>query len=215
MEYAHLRRFPRVEGDFPVEYVVRGQTFKAHATILGGCGLYLRTAQQVPCGETLTVVFRPAKRLPKIEARAIVRSVSNTDGIGIEFTSMRPEDQQIILRFIHMKMEEKRQDRRAPFVAQVHYQSTTFLGLSKNISAGGMFVETKESLPIGSELELRFHLDDGEPIIVAKGEVMYVVNKLGLGVRFRDLTEADGKRIENYVAKGITEVAKTAGGVAA
>ena len=197
-----------MEGDFPVEFTTGEKTFKARATILGGAGLFLRTDQDLPRGETLTVVFRPGKKVPKIEARAIVRSKSDTDGVGVEFTSMRPDHHQAVLRFIHEKMEEKRKDSRAPFVAQVHYQGGTFLGLSKNISAGGMFIETKESLPVGAKLEMRFHLDDGEPIVVAMGEVMYQVSKLGLGARFVDLPPGDEKRIEAYIAKGIAEVAK-------
>lgn len=200
-----------MEGDFPVEYIAAGQTFKARATILGGCGLFLRTDHEMPHGETLTVVFRPGRRLAKIEARAIVRYSSVPDGVGIEFTSIRPEDHQTILKLIHARMNEKRKDQRAPFVAQVHHQNSTFLGLSKNISAGGIFVEAKESLPVGSELELRFHLDDGDPVIVAQGEVMYVVDQVGLGVRFRDLAADDEKRIEDYIAKGEKEVAAPEG----
>jgi len=215
MRHACLRRYPRVEHDFPVEYIVGSQKFKARATTLGGCGLCLRTSHDIPLGETLTVVFRPGKQLPKIEARAIVRSRSDKDGVGIEFTSMRPEDHQVILRFIHTKMEEKRKDLRAPFVAQVAYQGGSFLGLSKNISAGGIFIETRESVPIGSKLELRFHLDDGDPIVVALGEVIYIVNKMGLGVRFVDLSKENEDRIDAYVAKGIVELAKAASAVPA
>lgn len=200
-----------MEGDFPVEFTAGEKTSKARATILGGAGLFLllRTDHDLQRGETLTVVFRPGKNVPKIEARAIVRSRSD-EGVGIEFTSMRPDHHQAVLRFIHEKMEEKRKDSRAPFVAQVHYQGGTFLGLSKNISAGGMFIETKESLPVGTKLEMRFHLDDGDPIVVAMGEVMYQVNKLGLGVRFVDLRPEDEDRIEDYVAKGIAQVATAA-----
>ena len=74
---------------------------------------------------------------------------------------------------------------------------------------GGIFVETTELRPIGSKLELRFHLDDGDPIIVAKGEVAYVVEKRGLGVRFLGVSRSDQDRIEKYVSKGIAEVFNT------
>jgi len=192
-----------------VEYVVAGKEFRARALVLGGGGILLRAHHNISLGETLTVVFRTGKRAPKVEARAIVRSRSSADGIGLEFTSMRPTDHQKILRFIHAQMDEKREDPRAPFVAQVHSQNSTFLGLSKNISVGGIFIETRESLPIGCDLELRFHLDDGDPVIIAKGEVVYVVDKLGLGVQFRGLDATDQKRIEQYVGKGIIEVAES------
>jgi len=214
MQYVHLRRFPRVEGDFPVEFVAEGQTIKAHATILGGGGLLLRTGHAMQIGETLTVNIRPAKTLHRIEVRAIVRSVSPTDGVGVEFTSLRPEDHQKILRFIHARLDEKRKDTRAPFVAQVHHQHSTFLGLSKNISVGGMFVVTKETIPVNAPLELRFHLDDGDPVIVAQCKVTYVIDGVGLGICFVDLDEADEERIRDYVAKGTAEPALSASAMA-
>ena len=206
MPQTHRRRSPRVKGDFAVQYILGGKTQNAWATIHGGFGLFLKTPGKIQEGVTLTVLFRPAKNFPMIEARAIVRSRTSGEGVGIEFTSMRPEDHQRILRLIERRMEEQRTNLRAPFVAQIQYEGGTFLGLSRNISLGGIFVETSESRPIGSMLELRFHLDDGDPIIAARGEVAYVVPKRGIGVRFIDILKGEQDRIEKYVSKGIAEV---------
>ena len=75
------------------------------------------------------------------------------------------------------------------------------LTFSRDVSRGGMFVDTRDPLPIGTEIALCFHLNDGGPIVVALGEVKYHVTKLGMGVQFLELSPADRKRIDDYVAK--------------
>jgi hypothetical protein len=69
------------------------------------------------------------------------------------------------------------------------------LGVARNISDGGMFVETRTPAPIGSQVRVTFPSDAGEMIAVA--EVRYVCHLLagvaddgrpatmrGMGVRF-------------------------------
>ncbi len=53
------------------------------------------------------------------------------------------------------------------------------LGVARNISAGGMFVETREPQPIGSQVRVTFPADGGE--MSAGGEVRYVCHLLGRG----------------------------------
>ena len=82
------------------------------------------------------------------------------------------------------------------------YNSETFLGFSRTVSAGGMFIETKEPISEGSKLKLAFNLDDGGPIIRVTAEVRYVVTKLGIGAQFVDLSPSDRSRIDVYTTKG-------------
>src|SRR5512140_1793945 len=77
------------------------------------------------------------------------------------------------------------------------------LGIARNISEGGMFVETRAPQPIGSHVRITFPADAGEMTCVA--EVRYVCHLLGrppaaqrgplalrgMGVRFL-YYEADG-----------------------
>jgi hypothetical protein len=53
------------------------------------------------------------------------------------------------------------------------------LGIARNISEGGMFVETRSPQPIGSQVRITFPSDGGEMIAVA--EVRYVCHLLGRG----------------------------------
>jgi PilZ domain-containing protein len=51
------------------------------------------------------------------------------------------------------------------------------LGIARNISEGGMFVETRAPQPIGSQVRITFPSDGGEMACVA--EVRYVCHLLG------------------------------------
>jgi hypothetical protein len=51
------------------------------------------------------------------------------------------------------------------------------LGIARNISEGGMFVETRAPQPIGSQVRITFPADGGEMTAVA--EVRYVCHLLG------------------------------------
>ncbi|GAO01862.1 PilZ domain-containing protein [Anaeromyxobacter sp. PSR-1] len=53
------------------------------------------------------------------------------------------------------------------------------LGIARNISEGGMFVETRSPQPIGSQVRITFPSENGDMIAVA--EVRYVCHLLGRG----------------------------------
>jgi hypothetical protein len=73
-----------------------------------------------------------------------------------------------------------------------------FLGFSKAISAEGMFVETREELPKGSDLIVRFRLSDSndESVIETGAVVVYTLEKAGVGIKFRALPDLDRVRLE-------------------
>lgn len=83
------------------------------------------------------------------------------------------------------------------------------LGVARNISEGGMFVETRVPEPIGSQVRITFPSDAGE--MTAVGEVRYICHLLGkgrggtgpvalrgMGVRFMyfEPGEADGLELQ-------------------
>jgi PilZ domain-containing protein len=51
------------------------------------------------------------------------------------------------------------------------------LGIARNISEGGMFVETRAPQPIGTQVKITFPSDSGDMVAVA--EVRYVCHLLG------------------------------------
>ena len=101
---------------------------------------------------------------------------------------------------------ERREHTRYETSIAVDYASgETFLfAYLKNISVMGIFVRTNEPQAVGTRLRLRFHVDDGDPLVL-DGEVTWInpvrtrgenINP-GMGVRFIQLTP---ERREQVVA---------------
>jgi c-di-GMP-binding flagellar brake protein YcgR len=168
---------------------------------LGGGGLLLETARKLLPNTEIRVRFCPATHLPAIEATGRVRYQLPDQGTGVEFTEIRPEDRQTILQVIFRRISHGPLQARKKFMAQIEYATGTFLGFSRDISVGGLFIETKTPLPEGSVVKLRFHLDDGGPVILVQSEVRYMIRDLCMGVEFVDLSSTDRTRIEAYVMR--------------
>ena len=192
------RKYPRVPVRFNVESRAGGRTLRARAAILGGGGLFLELADAPPVGSEVSLQFRPAKHLPLIKAKAVVRYHLAGQGIALEFTDMTPDDRQIVLRMVEHKKDERRQFPRVRLATQVECKDTVMLTFSRDVSEGGMFIESTSPLPTGSILTLRFNLDD-RTSIVAKAVVSYQVKKFGMGVQFLDLAPDDRKCVADYV----------------
>ncbi len=74
---------------------------------------------------------------------------------------------------------ERRNDTRLDKVFRVYLEGEhgMGLGIARNISEGGMFVETRAPQPIGSQVRITFPAESGEMTAVA--EVRYVCHLLG------------------------------------
>ncbi len=201
MDRRNPRKYPRVGTTFRVECAVADETFHCKASMLGGGGLFIATQRALATGTEVLTRFRPAKHLPQIEAGARVRYSLPGQGVALEFINISPDHRHLLLRLIHHKKADRRRFPRAPLAIQIHCQDSMSLGFSRDVGEGGMFIETKEPLLPGSRLNLRFNLDDGGSVVLAVAEVTYTVSKLGMGVQFVDVSLADRKRIEAYVAK--------------
>ncbi len=202
MAWSHLRKYPRAQVNFSVECMQDSDPFRGRALTLGGGGLYIETRRSLPPGSSLKLRFRPAKHLPVISVEACTRWERTGEGLGVEFTVIDPGDRQRILRLILRRLMEQRLSLRKPLVTQVEHGSGSFLGISRDISVGGMFISTEQGLPLESEARLRFNLEDGGSILEVTAEVVYHVEKLGVGTRFLDLAPADRVRIDDYVTRG-------------
>ena len=199
MKRKEIRKYPRVPATFAVDCTTREKTIREHATTLGGGGLFLQDTQSFPLGAEIDVRFRPARHLPFLEAKARVCYVIPGKGSGMEFVQITAEQQHLILRLIHHKTSNRRKFPRAALATQIYSEDAMSLAFSRDVSLGGMFIETQNPSPLGTELDLRFHLNDGQPIVVAEAVVKYHVAKLGMGIEFTEMTRADRKRIEAYV----------------
>ena len=80
---------------------------------------------------------------------------------------------------------EKRRHHRMPCSAPIEYifQNHTFRNLSRDISVGGVFIETWAPFSIGDELMLSIPLSNEEEQVKAQGRVVRT-NRQGMGVEF-------------------------------
>jgi PilZ domain-containing protein len=97
--------------------------------------------------------------------------------------------------------EDHRRDRRVCLAQDVECEldSGRFHWRVADISAGGMFIDVPEPFPPGTVFKMSFGLGDPDPPIVAMAEVNYIQERIGMGVRFRDLAPEDRHRIEAMV----------------
>ncbi len=105
---------------------------------------------------------------------------------------------------------ERRTSHRFDKVFQVEISSEIFgsyVCVARNVSAGGIFLETFDPLPLGSEVRVHFEIPDSSGEVVAIGEVKnhYYLNYqqdgvprslMGMGVRFKGFEEDSEQTLE-------------------
>jgi uncharacterized protein (TIGR02266 family) len=105
---------------------------------------------------------------------------------------------------------ERRQARRLDIQAEIGIESDSnfFMGLTEDISTGGIFIATYDVRAIGSPINVNFTLPDGH-LVSAEGVVRWVreyhggdsdtENMPGMGVQFTALSELDQHAIAAFV----------------
>lgn len=99
-----------------------------------------------------------------------------------------------------------RRDHRAFFRANVHgtREASSFTGISRNISASGILIES-DRLLCENDLIKGMFVVSGSRLVVAEGRVVRSVRQDGkyqYGVRFSNLEPEHRRAIEKYVANG-------------
>lgn len=105
---------------------------------------------------------------------------------------------------------ERRNSQRIDVEAEVGFQSDTnfFMGFSEDISAGGLFISTFDTRPLGEVMNLNFTLPGGY-LISVDGVVRWVreynetapETSPGMGVQFENLRQEDKAAIEEFINK--------------
>jgi c-di-GMP-binding flagellar brake protein YcgR len=199
MARVHPRRYPRLSVRVLADYTSGQNWSRCVASTLGGGGLFLSNIESLEPGEGISVRFRPARHLPVIEAKANVRYKKAGQGTGVEFTDITDEDRVRLLRMIHKKSGDRRKHPRAPLATQVLCKEFFSLAYSRDLSLGGMFVETARPLSIGSPVKVRFNLDQKDLVVTAEAHVHYYLDKMGMGILFDGLSLEHQRAIEQYV----------------
>jgi c-di-GMP-binding flagellar brake protein YcgR len=199
MDKAHARRYPRLGVRFAVDYTAGDKCFRRFAKTLSGGGLFITSVDGLETGKEILVRFRPAKNLPFIQAKASVRYIVAEQGAAVEFTEISPAERNDLLRLIREKTGDRRLVKRALFATQIECEECMSLAFSRDISLGGMFVETTEPRPVGSTLTVRFNLDHKDKVVTATARVAYILEKMGMGILFSEIAPADLDVIREYI----------------
>jgi hypothetical protein len=97
---------------------------------------------------------------------------------------------------------ERRQFDRSRLIVDVVFNGADATGVAstKDISAGGLYMNTQTELPEGGLLTLRIPFPEGD--VVVNAEVVYSNPGRGVGVRFHGLLEKDRALMEQSLARG-------------
>jgi uncharacterized protein (TIGR02266 family) len=126
------------------------------------------------------------------------------NALRVHFTDLSEDDRRHLLGLLFPRGEERRAARRASLVTQIRtiVDSETVVGYTRDISTGGVFVETENPPVKGTEVSLRFRLTPDSPIVGARAVVAYSLPGEGMGLRFVDLPPEVRQAVEEFVAGG-------------
>jgi type IV pilus assembly protein PilZ len=109
---------------------------------------------------------------------------------------------------------DQRRDARVPLKARVDFELTsedTFLfEYTSNVSRGGIFLSTRNPLPVGAVLTVKFALPEaGSRLIAVRGRVIWINEykpggrnlNPGMGIEFIDLSEENKEAISRLVRR--------------
>jgi hypothetical protein len=97
--------------------------------------------------------------------------------------------------------EERRQYERSRLIIDVFFDGSDLTGVAgtKDISPGGLYMNTQAEIPEGALLTLRIPVAGRD--IICNGEVVYSNPGRGVGVTFQGLSDADRAHLESALAQ--------------
>ena len=96
------------------------------------------------------------------------------------------KDRRILLKDLEAKhLQGRRRFARKPYFMPVDFATPdrAFSGFIQNISSGGLFIETRETLPVGQQVTLSFMRPKSRDYVKVGGEVVRKIPD-GFGVKF-------------------------------
>jgi Tfp pilus assembly protein PilZ len=96
------------------------------------------------------------------------------------------KDRRILLKNLEAKHSQgRRRFTRKPYFMPVDFATPerAFSGFIQNISSGGVFIETRETLPVGQQVTLSFMRPKSRDYVKVGGEVVRKIPD-GFGVKF-------------------------------
>ncbi len=117
--------------------------------------------------------------------------------------NMSEDDRRTLLRDLELwAFSGRRKHPRVPVVTVVDYatRNGAYKDFIRNISAGGVFIETRMPFSVGEEVALTFTLPKQEKHIKIKGKIVRSTDR-GIGVRFLMAGEEEEEMLESFLAQ--------------
>ena len=114
---------------------------------------------------------------------------------------MTDEEQQRLLIELEEKLtvRKRKHDRKSYFsVVDYNAMQSAHTGFIENISAGGVFIGTSSSFPVGQEISMAFPLPVSQEHVRMDGEVVRV-DAEGIGVKFKAIEHEQEALIKRLV----------------
>lgn len=108
---------------------------------------------------------------------------------------------------------ETRQSKRTPVTLKIKFKSATLDQFIEryaiDVSQGGIFIRTKDPLPVGTTMRFEFQLRDASPLIMGEGTVVWIREHSpnqagvapGMGVRFDRITESSQTVLDQILSQ--------------
>lgn len=188
-------------GGIGVELTCAGQSTQETGRLLGAAAMVVDSETRPPLEAEAQLRFRPRPGSPLIIARGVVAAHLEGKGIRIQFTDMPEEHRRHLLELLYPPGEDRRASKRVSLVTQIRTTvgGETLVGYTRDISTGGVFVETEHPAEKGSEVILRFKLSPDSPILEVRALAAYSLQGDGMGLRFVDMPSELRRAIESFV----------------
>jgi len=114
---------------------------------------------------------------------------------------MSKDEQLTLLKELEERLfKDKREHVRKPFFMVVDYsiEDRVYKDYIQNISAGGVFIETRITFTVGQAVSLSFPLPNYQKYIKITGEIVRI-SPQGIGVRFKTVTQDQEKVIKSLL----------------
>ena len=98
--------------------------------------------------------------------------------------------------------EHRRQHKRMRLVIDLYFDGHDATGVAslKEISLGGLYMNTSADIAEGALLHLRIPFSNGEQV-VAKAEVVYTNPNVGVGVKFVEISDEDRALLDRKLSE--------------
>lgn len=191
--------------DIAVTFTCNGQTTQEKGRLMGVAALLVQTEREAPLQAEAEVRFHLRPNSPLIQARGVVAAHLPGQGLRVQITDLAEEHRRHILELLYPPGKDRRASQRVSLVTQMRtvVNGETLVGYTRDVSTGGIFVETETETPLakGSEVQLRFRLTPESPILEVRAAVAYALPGEGMGLRFLDPPAELRQTIEAFVTQ--------------